>query len=245
MPSVPPSSNQPYTYLEETGSIRASLQYALDNWKPGQTTLSAPAEAILDRSNTGSFGETHAKELEQIDTTSIHAPPLAAGSTSPVINPAALNTEPTPIPSGSPPVAVTVPGPVDTEVTVPVVTPTVAETGIPVCGSPGGPGPSSGSLRDIRPSSLDSSLSNAGTRVPGEGSSSGPEKRYESAAEEKRRLEREERERLLHGDGQSGGPSVPVYGSEHEQTPGDGAPNKQYESNADDEGETLPPYQDL
>jgi len=271
MPSIPPSSNQPYTYLEETGSIRASLQYALDNWKPGQTTLSAPAEAILDRSNTGSFGETHAKELEQIDTTSVHVPdqiqelgsaanppsslrtrqgsfnpPLAAGSTYPVINPAALNTEPAPIPSGSPPVAVTVPGPVDTEVTVPVVTPTVAETGIPVSGGPGGPGPSSGSLRDIRPSSLDSSqaISNAGTRVPGEGSSSGPEKWDESAAEEKRRLEREERERLLHADGQSGRPSVPVYGSEHEQTPGDGAPNKQFESNADDE-ETLPPYQDL
>jgi len=243
-PTFPPSSTQPYTGAEETGSIRASLQYALDHWKPGQTTISAPAEAILDRSDTRSFGETHAEELQQIDTASVPtqagagptheqgstaspAAPSHGASTSPGINPAVLNTEPAQIPAGSPPVAVTVPGPVDTEVKVPVVTPTVAETGVPVSGGPGGPGPSSGSLHDIRPSSEESSqgVSNI-TKTPGpeEGSSSGPAKQYESAEEEKRRLEREERERLLRGNAQSG----------------DGAP-KEDEGNAD--GDTPPPYQ--
>jgi hypothetical protein len=263
IPSLPPSTTQPYTGAEETGSIRASLQYALDNWKPGQTTLSAPADAILDRSNTASFGETHAQELQRIDTASVPAqspgavptqeqvstasPPAssqtepgslssAGASTSPGINPAVLNTEPAPIPTGSPPVAVTVPGPVDTEVKVPVITPTVAETGIPVSGGPGGPGPSSGSLHDIHPSSPDVSQAASNVaRTPGtEGGSSGdPAKPYESAEEEKRRLEREERERLLRGDTQSSGPSVP----------GGGAPNKEDGANAD--GDTPPPYQDI
>jgi hypothetical protein len=270
LPSFPPSSSQPYNAVEETGSIRASLQYALDHWKPGQTTLSAPAEAILDRSNTGSFGVTHAAELQQIKSVehqgisqpavggivepsrrdsspaaAIQAPvpvpgstssppsssqtqpgsfssPLAAGSTSSSINPALLNNEPALIPSASPPVAVKLPGSVDSEAKVPAVTPTVAETGVPVSGGPGGPGPSSGSLLDIRSSSsgLSQAASDvANTPVLEEGST----KRYESAEEEKQRLAREERERLLHGD-----------------TPSSNPPDE-----APEDGETPPPYQDI
>ena len=303
LPSVPPSASQPYTASEETGSIRASLQYALDHWKPGQTTISAPAAAILDRSHTGSFGETHAQELQRIDTASasspVHVPvpvpvqepgspaspplssqatqgsvssPLTADATTPPsINPMALNTEPAPIPSGSPPVAVTVPGSVDTEVKVPTVTPTVAETGVPVSGGPGGPGPSSGSLHDIRSSSQESSQAAYGiTKTPVQegGSSSGPEKRYESADEEKRRLEREERERLLRSDPQPASPSAANSGPEKRyesaeeekrrlereererllrsdtQPAGPSATNRQDEPNADD-GEPLPPYQEI
>jgi hypothetical protein len=104
-----------------------------------------------------------------------------------------------------------------------IVTPTVAETGVPISGGQGGPGPSSGSLHDIRQPSLAAASS---TR------SSGPAKKYESAEEEKTRLQREERERLLHGQSA-------------EQTPGDGATNKQDEPSADDGGETPPPYQDI
>jgi hypothetical protein len=247
--------------VEKTVSIRASLQYALDHWKPGQTTLSAPAEAILDRSNSGSFGVTHAAELQQIgpvehqgdeqfrrDPSPASRPaqvpfpvpitsspsstlqtqpgslrsPLPAGSTSPSINPAVLNNEPAVIPSASPPAAVNLPGSVDSKGKLPAVTPTVAETGVPVSGGPGGPGPSCGSLRDIRPSPL--GLSQAvSTPVPEGGST----KQYESAEEEKRRLAREERERLLHGD-------VPSSGSKDEA----------YEAPAED-GETPPPYQDI
>ncbi len=243
--------------MEETGSIRASVQHALDNWKPGQTTLSAPADVILDRSNTGSFGETHAVELQQIETpehqgisqpvgegavgdsSSIPVPiresgpasspvssPLAAASTSPGFNPAVLNNEPAPIPSASPPLAVKLSQSVDSKAKVPAVTPTVAETGVPVSGGSGGPGPSSGSLHEIRSSS--SGLSQAASDVANapapEGSSTS---RYESAEEEKRRLAREERERLLHGD-----------------TPSAGSPDKRNDAPADD-GETPPPYQDL
>jgi hypothetical protein len=252
LPSFPPSSTEPYTAADETGSIRASLQYALDHWKPGQSTLSAPAEAILDRSHTRSFGETHAQELQQIDPaststpaevpgavltqdqTSTASPPASSGSlpaetsTSQGINLAVLNTEPAPIPTGSSPVAVAIPGPVDTELRVPVVTPTVAETGVPVSGGPSGPGPSSGSLHDIRPSADASSqgVSNiAQTPDPEGGPASGPATRYESAEDEKRRLEREERERLLHGDTQSGGS------------------RREDEGNTD--GDTPPPYKDI
>jgi hypothetical protein len=269
--------------VEETGSIRASLQHALDNWKPGQTTLSAPADVILDRSNTGSFGETHSAELQQIVTPEhqgisqpvregtvgssgpdsspaskpVQTPdpvpvqelgsagsppssslqtrsgsvssPLAASSTSPGVNPALLNNEPAPIPSASPPPAVKLSelsGSVDGKEKEPAVTPTVAETGVPVSGGPSGPGPSSGSLHDIRSSST--GLSQAASDVaaaPGtEGSSTNT---YESAEEEKKRLAREERERLLRGEKSSGESSDPR----------DDAPA--------DDGDTPPPYQEL
>ncbi|KAF8271384.1 Eisosome component PIL1-domain-containing protein, partial [Lactarius quietus] len=68
LPSVPPSPERPYASTEETGTIRASLQHSVDQWKPGQVTLLVPAGAILDRSHTGSFGETHVEELKQIKT---------------------------------------------------------------------------------------------------------------------------------------------------------------------------------
>ncbi|THH04437.1 hypothetical protein EW146_g10178, partial [Bondarzewia mesenterica] len=66
VPSIPPTPTQPYSSSEQTGSLRATLQHALDHWKPGQTTLAAPESAKLDRSDTLSFGETHAKELSRI-----------------------------------------------------------------------------------------------------------------------------------------------------------------------------------
>jgi hypothetical protein len=211
--------------VEKTGSIRASLQHALDHWNPGQTTLSTPAGAILERSNTGSFGETHAAELQQIDTTHqgilqpatvvpvLNSPP-ASSQTLPGsgINPAVLNNEPASIPSASPSSAVNLPQSGDSEAKVPAVTPTVAETGVPVSGGPGGPGPSSGSLLDIR--------SPSSGPVPEGGSA----KQYESAEDEKKRLAREERERLLRGGAGSSAPPD--------------------EAQAED-GETPPPYQDI
>ncbi|KAI0307812.1 Eisosome component PIL1-domain-containing protein [Multifurca ochricompacta] len=257
LPSVPPASSRPYTGAEETGSIRASLQYALDHWKPGQTTLSLPAGANLDRSHTRSFGVTHAAELQEINTAEhqrrdslpvpLSAPvpiqesgsvtkptsslqlqkgpfssPLAVDSTPPSINPVVLNNEPSPIPSRSPPVAVALPGPADNEAKEPSVTPTVAETGVPISGGASGPGPSSGSLRDIRsPTSVSShpAHSIAQNQVPEAegGSSNTPPKGYESAEEEKRRLEREERERFLRGETSSAGPSAPAYESAEDE----------------------------
>lgn len=282
LPPIPPSESQPYKAVEQTGSIRASLQHALDNWKPGQTTLSAPADVILDRSNTGSFGETHSSELQQISTpeqgvsqpvrdgtvgssgpdssppskpVQVPAPvpiqelgsasnppssslqtrsasissPLAASSTSPGINPAVLNNEPAPISSASPPQAVKLPdvsGSVDSKERVPAVTPTVAETGVPVSGGPSGPGPSSGSLHEIRSSST--GVSQAASDVPvAPGTEESSTNKYESAEEEKKRLAREERERLLQGEKPSAESSDPR----------DDAPA--------DDGDTPPPYQEL
>lgn len=74
------------------------------------------------------------------------------------------------------------------------------------------------------PIAIDSKVPSSSSNVAetsGSSSDAGP-KRYESAEEEKKRLEREERERFLRG-----------------QTSGAGEPNV-YE-----EGETPPPYQDI
>ena len=229
---------------------------------------------ILDRSNTGSFGDTHSVELEQISTPehpsnsqpvgegtvgssgpdsspasrpvpvpaptgelgSVNSPtsvsvssPLAASSTTPGLNPAVLNNEPAPIPATSPASGVKLSEPsesVDGKGKVPAVTPTVAETGVPVSSGPSGPGPSSGSLREIRSSS--SGVSQAASDVA---IAPGPERsstsQYESAEEEKKRLAREERERFLRGEKSSGETSDPR----------DDAPA--------DDGDTPPPYQEL
>jgi hypothetical protein len=231
---------------------------------------------ILDRSNTGSFGETHSAELQQINTpehqgisqpvgegtagssgpdsspaskpvqlpvpvptgelASAGGPPsasvsspLAASSTTPGVNPAVLNNEPAAIPSASPPPAVNLSelsGSVDGKGKVPAVTPTVAETGVPVSGGPSGPGPSRGSLHEIRSSS--SGVSQAASDVA---IAPGPERsstsQYESAEEEKRRLAREERERLLRGE----------KSSAESSDARDDAPA--------DDGDTPPPYQDI
>ncbi|KAI0257548.1 Eisosome component PIL1-domain-containing protein [Lactifluus subvellereus] len=264
LPSVPSSSSLPYASTEETGSIRASLQHALDHWKPGQVTLSAPPGANLDRSDTRSFGETHAAErdpspasvpvplpvpapIQELGSGSSPTPssqtqrasfssPLVEGSAS-SINPTGLNNEPAPIQSSSPAVGVTLPGLADTEAKVPSVTPTVAETGIPVSGGSDGPGPSSGSLRSSKSSSSYVVSGIVRTPTQEEGGSSPPPKRYESAEEEKRRLEREERERLLRGDTSSAGPSAPTYGGAEDEKKGG--------ANPEDGGDTPPPYQDI
>jgi hypothetical protein len=55
---------------------RASLQHAMDNYKPGQVVLSTSVGAPdLARSDTRSFGESHASELSSIAS---HSPPLHA-----------------------------------------------------------------------------------------------------------------------------------------------------------------------
>ncbi|KAI0274649.1 Eisosome component PIL1-domain-containing protein [Gloeopeniophorella convolvens] len=326
LPPVPPSYNQPYTATDETGSIRASLQYALDNWKPGQATLSAPAGANLDRSHTRSFGVTHAAELQRITSTTAEpqgraqvqlspSPPPSGGAdlsgrggrssslsktttapipapapvpvqtlggstspafpsqtyqgastsplsvASPTINPAVLNNEPAPIPSKSPPVAVSLPGPINTQATVPSVTPTVAETGVPVSAGADGPGPASGSLHDIRSPTTGTSSNIMHATIPEEGITPGPSSHYESAEDEKRRLQREERERLLHGDAPSTDHGAPTYESAAEekkrlereqrekllqgQTPGYGGSGKEPGPGPDEGGDTPPPYQDI
>ena len=216
LPSIPTSPDQPYVGAEETGTIRASLQHSLDQWKPGQATLPALAGANLDRSHTRSFGETHAEELQKITTADPHpvpaSPPLG-GSFEPGRD-SSLDAKPS-----SAPAPVSVP------------TQDLGATNIPSATSPENPSepvptqdlvstpvPSTTSAKDsdIKPAVG----SNESGPIPsaGESSSGAVPERYESAEEEKKRLEREEREKLLHG-----------------QTPG---------SNTQ-EGDTPPPYEDI
>ncbi|KAJ2931148.1 hypothetical protein H1R20_g5949, partial [Candolleomyces eurysporus] len=67
LPSVPPGSTTPYNGHQRTGAVRAALQQALDSHKPGTTSFQLPsAGADLSRSDTRSFGESHAAELSNI-----------------------------------------------------------------------------------------------------------------------------------------------------------------------------------
>ncbi|KAH9898049.1 Eisosome component PIL1-domain-containing protein, partial [Cubamyces lactineus] len=246
LPDIPPSQARPYSGAQLTASVRTTLQQALDNYRPGDSTLylREPTAADLNRSDTRSFGETHAKELARINTADPHtqsnipvtppatshgtppqapshtaniAPPPSSspivgpvnipkastppqGTASPPLNPATLNQAPAPIPIkvGSPS-AVVAPDPAEPGLKVPSVTPTVAETGMPKSAGPDGPGPASGSLKDLKqpsPATANPAGAQGAETLPGyaPGSSSqpvAPEKpQYESAEEEKKRLER-------------------------------------------------------
>ncbi|KAI0652224.1 Eisosome component PIL1-domain-containing protein [Trametes meyenii] len=316
LPDIPPSKVQPYTGAQLTASVRTTLQQALDNYRVGDATLylREPSAADLNRSDTRSFGETHAKELARINAADPHAksnipvtppattqdtPPQAPshaanigstphpsasspsvsapvnvpkaspppqGTTSPPLNPATLNQAPAPIPIKLPS-ALAAPDPTEPSLKVPTVTPTVAETGLPKSAGPDGPGPASGSLRDLKqPSSVaPSPVASGGPAVaagslPGYGgTASSP---LESAEDEKKRLEREERERLL---SEGGGPSSnvseqPKYESAEEEkkrlereererllaTGGSSNPHPDPDAKQPppDDGE-LPPYQEF
>lgn len=120
------------------------------------------------------------------------------------------------------------------------MTPTVAETGVPLQSSGReGPGPATGSLLDKKPSTASST-------------------HYEGAEEEKRRLEREERDRLLRGDQPPS--TTPKYESAEEEkkrlereerervlSQGGSGPNHpppKRDDGSNDDSE-LPPYQEF
>ena len=87
LPSIPPSSTNPYTGAQATGAARASLQRALDNYKTGHINLPPhPSDSELHRSDTRSFGESHASELSSItsNTTSPGVPSTPPDSTKPL-----------------------------------------------------------------------------------------------------------------------------------------------------------------
>jgi hypothetical protein len=122
----------------------------------------------------------------------------------------------------------TIPDPADPAQKLPAITPTIAETGIPLTSGDSKPGPSKGSLLNIR----DQEPATSATPVTGdqkyesaeeekkrlgaaysqqastEASAEGPSQvaetaatpQPESAEDEKKRLEREQREKILRGD---------------------------------------------
>jgi len=193
LPTLPPDSARPYTGGSATAAARAALQRALDNYKTGHINLQLGG-GELRRSDTLSFGESHAAELSKIApyTPAHHAqaPPLSGmpvaqvpQAQSPPIDASILNQSPAMIPPAphsppvSPPVASTVP---KTEASSPIISmPTVAETGIPVGGAPG---PARGSLHDLKHASTQSG---ALQYTP---PSQFPVPTHESAEDEKRRL---------------------------------------------------------
>ncbi|KAI1793904.1 Eisosome component PIL1-domain-containing protein [Ganoderma leucocontextum] len=255
LPALPSSKERPYIGAQLTASIRTTLQQALDQWKVGDTTLMLrePSAADLNRSDTRSFGITHAQELARINSVDPHAKPgsvpvtpsptsgyppqvlshsdanspapstvptaspqptvpvvaatPATSASPPPINPAQLNQAPAPIPllasTSPPPIVSSDPG--EPAVKIPAITPTVAETGLPQVAGPDGPGPSSGSLKDIKHESPTSAPASGAGDLPGYSGAATANQMHESAEEEKRRLEREQRERVLR-DG--GSPSI-------------------------------------
>ncbi|KAF8912723.1 Eisosome component PIL1-domain-containing protein [Gymnopilus junonius] len=217
LPSVPPTPTAPYTGAQTTGAVRASLQRALDNYKTGHINLPPQlAGADLSRSDTRSFGESHASELSSLHSSasptqattppSSFNKPLPSGpapgqsTLSPFpapINPQALNNSPAPIPTASPSSTAS-PHTAEASSPVPVpALPTVAETGVPVSAGPNGPGPASGSLHDIKGASSSAGprtgglSSNEITAAPAYGQGPtvvAPVPRHETAEEEKKRL---------------------------------------------------------
>jgi hypothetical protein len=272
LPPIPPSPSSPYTGAQETGAARAALQHALDNYTPGSTYFAAPSGANLSRADTQSFGESHASELSSLASNPgsnaghpgvpITPPPHAPraeksrdASHSPPIDPRTLNLSPAPIPEDQAPICCPVATVADRDslspVVIPAAAPTVAETGAPVAAGASGPGPASGSLRDIHRAS-----DAAGPRSGGLPGNSPFDDLYgqphESAAEEKSRLEREERERVS-----AAGTSRPAI-SEHESAQEEKSRLEREErervlasadtnahSEAKDGSDELPPYKDI
>jgi len=75
LPPIPPSEERPYQGAKDTAAARASLQHALDNYKPGTLTHSfQPSSADLERSDSRSFGVTHEAELSSISSAASTGP---------------------------------------------------------------------------------------------------------------------------------------------------------------------------
>jgi len=99
--------------------------------------------------------------------------------------------------------------PASPDIQSPASIPTVAETGVPLSAGAAGPGPARGSLLDIKGGSTSADPRGGGSpgyKAPGYGQEgAGFGAKYESAEDEKKRLQREERERVLAGSGSGSG----------------------------------------
>ncbi|EGO20068.1 hypothetical protein SERLADRAFT_453364 [Serpula lacrymans var. lacrymans S7.9] len=203
---------------------------------------------------------------------------------SPPINPSALNNAPAllpaPIPSSSPSAFPSAPGLVDTsssssapaQTTSPLTIPpqpTIAETGVPLsASSASGPGPKSGSLKDVRGAREDAGVRSGGG-YGGYGQTPSPqaattEAAHPTAEEEKARLERAERERVASSSANESAPTTATPGyetaeeekkrlekEERERVLAGGGANQNVSANEgegakkEDEDEELPAYQEM
>jgi hypothetical protein len=187
--------------------------------------------------------------------------PSHAGATSPVLDPLKLNQAPAPLPT-SPGGSTTAQTAADAtshpeESPLAGMTPTVAETGVPVSAGDKGPGPASGSLAELRRERFGETGQTVG---------SPPAAAYgvhhETAEEEKKRLQREERERVLAGQTSQAAPAAPIYESADDekkrlereererllaaggsqQLGGNNGPDSRRQDSS--KGDELPPYQE-
>lgn len=249
MPTLPPTAANPYAGAEVTAAARASLQHALDNYKPGPVDLKVQIGGDLSRSDTRSFGESHASELSSIVSLSVgqEAHP-GLPLTPPIPEPASAEKEDhgsstQPLPAGSDQSAATI-----LAQPIPTVAPTIGGTGVLLSASE--PSPVSGPLHDVPAAVQDTSPIGAGK--PAESASedlygTSPAK-TESAEEEKKRLEREERERVLAAGNEILSESAEeekkrLEREERERVLAGGA--NATSNTAEKDGEELPPYQDF
>ena len=212
------------THAQELARINSIDPHA----KPSSVPVTPPPTTgypqVEPRSDANSSASSATPTLSPQPTVPRAAAAASACSASPPLNPAQLNQTPAPIPAPasayplSPIVSSDLSEPV---VKFPAVTPTVAETGLPKVAGPEGPGPSSGSLKDIKRESSTSAPASATGDLPGYTGATTVSPTHESAEEEKRRLEREERERVV-GEGGStstaaGTSGQPKYESAEEE----------------------------
>ncbi|THH02138.1 hypothetical protein EW026_g686 [Hermanssonia centrifuga] len=246
------------THAKELSRIGLSDPSATGNIPitPPLTTATAPPPGPPSQSylsQSPSFSHPISSPLSASGPTPIatapgHSTSATASSPtkiSPPLNPANLNQAPSPIPiSNHAASAMVAPNPTDPSIKIPSVTPTVAETGVPKSAGPDGPGPSSGSLLNNRPHS---------PTIPRQQPPALPP-RFENAEGEKRRLEREERERVLRGDHDSS--LHPQYESaeeekkrlereERERILREGGTAGHQPPREDDHDGELPPYQEF
>ncbi|KAL8278447.1 hypothetical protein RQP46_009137 [Phenoliferia psychrophenolica] len=99
-----------YTGQERTAAIRGHTANALEQWNPAHPYVPTPelpsgGSSFLGRSDTGSFGSTHAHELSQLDHASLPPQPSPSfaqtghsSDNTPLSTPPILPTRPVPIP---------------------------------------------------------------------------------------------------------------------------------------------------
>lgn len=229
MPTLPPTTSNPYAGAEVTATARASLQHTLDNYKPGHVNLHVQTGADLSRSDTRSFGESHASELSGLAT------PTAGQDSHPGLS----LTPPIPEPASTEKEDQSV----DLSTQSQPVQP--SESTCAISPQPSAPAPVS-PVHDVPSTLQDASASGAGrpAESPSEDLYGTAPPKTESAEEEKRRLEREERERVLVAGNEVSETAEEekkrLEREERERVLAGGARNT-----AEKEGEELPPYQDF
>ncbi|KAG8775558.1 hypothetical protein FRC12_001418 [Ceratobasidium sp. 428] len=224
-PTPHPGSNTGPGALAEqrfgSQQITASPSDSLPIAQPG-------SESVTRSSTVATAGHTGTPTTAPLNPTSLnHAPAPIPGHSPSVSSPLRDATDQSTHPPTTDSTSANITSPSSAVAPVPITSPaadsshiTMAETGVPLTAGAGGPGPKTGSLsRDNVPPASNTATGPGAGSVPPAGTApqtgTVPETeqlpgfagatRHETAEEEKARLAREERERLLHGSTSGGG----------------------------------------